>query len=224
MDTECHSRGKFSGTGEFQVLGSSLPHPSFPRPGGALAMSLVQRALWGMLREQVRSLYIHGAHILVGRQTTMNRIITDCHTRWEGSKGNLKGRNEQSRDYLRKNILDKEHTGRQRPDYADLVGHGKGLGVCSACEGGPLGMWRVMGKAGTMLAARSPPSRETGGMVAPGEMERNGGRTGRTCWWVIWDMKEGKESLVTSEFCGLSTSISVVHLSSVRCHEASKWW
>lgn len=47
----------------------------------------------------------------------------------------MKGRNEQSCDYLRKNILDKGHTGRQRPDGAGLVGHGKGLGVCSACEG-----------------------------------------------------------------------------------------
>lgn len=40
---------------------------------------------------------------------------------------------------------------------------------------------------------------------------------------MMWDTKEGKESPVTVEFCGLSTSISIVHRASVRPHEASKW-
>lgn len=150
----------------------------------------------------------------------------------------MKGRNEQSCDYLRKNILDKGHTGRQRPDRADLLGHGKGFGICSACEGGPLEMWRMMGRAGTILAALWRMGYRKEGvaagkqevMVVAGVMERSGGteieiggRTVRTCWWMMWDTKESKESLVTPEFCGWRTSISVVSLSSVRCHEISKW-
>ena len=35
-----------------------------------------------------------------------------------------------------------------------------------------------------------------------GELEIGiGGRTGRTCWWMIWNTQEGKELLVTLKYC-----------------------